>query len=33
VDVNVGGTRIVANQRGYPDEPVPGFDERLVIEV
>lgn len=33
VDYTVGGTRVVANQRGYPDDPVPGFDPALVVEV
>ncbi len=25
VDYRVGDTRVVSNQRGYPDQPVPGF--------
>lgn len=33
VDVNVNGTRVLSNQRGYPHEPVAGFDPALVIEV
>ncbi len=33
VDVDVNGTRVVSNQRGYPGEPVSGFDPELVIEV
>jgi predicted phosphodiesterase len=33
VDVRVNGTRVVSNQRGYPGEPVSGFDPGLVIEV
>jgi predicted phosphodiesterase len=33
VDVNVNGTRVISNQRGYPEEPVSGFDPELVIEL
>jgi predicted phosphodiesterase len=33
VDYAVGGTRVVSNQRGYPDEPVNGFDPGLVLEL
>ncbi|MEM7154568.1 MAG: metallophosphoesterase [Myxococcota bacterium] len=33
VDYRVGGTRVVSNQRGYPDEPVGGFDSGGVVEV
>lgn len=33
VDTEVNGTRVLSNQRGYPHEPVAGFDPRLVIEV
>jgi predicted phosphodiesterase len=33
VDVTVRGTRVVSNPRGYPHEPVEGFDPRLMIEV
>jgi hypothetical protein len=33
VDVAVRGTRVVSNPRGYPHEPVEGFDPRLVLEV
>lgn len=33
VDLDVNGTRVVSNQRGYPDEPAVGFDPTLVIEV
>jgi predicted phosphodiesterase len=33
VDVNVSGTRVLSNQRGYPHEPVDGFDGELVVEV
>ncbi len=32
-DLDVGGTRIISNPRGYPHEPVAGFDPRCVIEV
>jgi 3',5'-cyclic AMP phosphodiesterase CpdA len=33
VDVDVNGTRVISNQRGYPAEPVSGFDPGLVIEL
>jgi predicted phosphodiesterase len=33
VDVAVQGTRVVSNPRGYPHEPVEGFDPRLVLEI
>ena len=33
VDTDVNGTRALSNQRGYPHEPVDGFDPGLVIEV
>ena len=33
VDDGVGGTRVISNPRGYTDEPVAGFDPRLVIEL
>ena len=29
----IGGTRVVANQRGYPDDAVEGFDPGLVLAV
>jgi predicted phosphodiesterase len=32
-DYQVGGTRVLSNQRGYPDEPADGFDPELVVEV
>jgi predicted phosphodiesterase len=32
-DLDVGGTRVVSNPRGYPDEPVAGFDPELVVDV
>ena len=33
VDTEVNGTRALSNQRGYPHEPVSGFDPALVVEV
>ncbi len=33
VDTEVNGTRVVSNQRGYPHEPVAGFDPGMVVEV
>lgn len=33
VDYSVNGTRVVANQRGYPDDPDTGFDPAFVVEV
>jgi len=33
VDTEVNGTRVLSNQRGYPHEPVVGFDPELVVEV
>lgn len=32
-DYYIGGTRIVANPRAYPDEPNPGFSPDLVVAV
>jgi predicted phosphodiesterase len=32
-DLSVGGTRLLSNPRGYPHEPVAGFDPGLVVEV
>jgi hypothetical protein len=32
-DYVIGGTRVIANPRGYPTEPDTGFDPSLVIEV
>ncbi len=32
-DFTIGGTRVVANPRGYPTEPYTGFDPALVIEI
>jgi 3',5'-cyclic AMP phosphodiesterase CpdA len=33
VDVDVNGTRVISNQRGYPAEPVSGFDPSLVVDL
>lgn len=33
VEYEIGGTRVVANQRGYPDDAVEGFDAGRIIEV
>jgi len=33
VDHVVGGTRVVSNQRGYPDEPAEGFREPFFVEL
>jgi Icc-related predicted phosphoesterase len=33
VDYCIGGTRVICNPRGYPDEPVPKFDPALVVEI
>ena len=33
VDTEVNGTRVISNQRGYPHEPVAGFDPALVVEL
>jgi len=33
VDDRSAPTRVVSNQRGYPDEPADGFDPALVVEV
>ncbi len=32
-DYHIGETRVVCNPRGYPDEPVKGFDPALTIEI
>jgi hypothetical protein len=32
-DFIVGGTRVVENPRGYPTEPLTGFDPAWVIEL
>jgi predicted phosphohydrolase len=33
VDYEMGGTRVLSNQRGYPEDAVPGFDPARVVEV
>jgi predicted phosphohydrolase len=33
IDTDVNGTRVLSNQRGYPHEPVDGFDPALVVEL
>lgn len=33
VDYRIGGTRVLSNPRGYPDEAVKGFDPGLVVEL
>jgi len=33
VDYVLGATRVLSNQRGYPDEPAEGFDPGLVVTV
>jgi len=33
VDVAVRGTRVLSNPRGYPHEPVKGFDPRLIVDL
>jgi predicted phosphodiesterase len=32
-DFRLGATRVVSNQRGYPDAPAPGFRDDLVIGI
>jgi predicted phosphodiesterase len=32
-DYRIGLTRVLSNQRGYPDEDVEGFDPALVVEI
>ncbi len=32
-DYSIGGTRVICNPRGYPDEPVIGFDPALMVEI
>jgi hypothetical protein len=32
-DLEIRGTRVVSNPRGYPHEPVSGFDPGLVIDL
>jgi predicted phosphodiesterase len=33
LDYELGGTRIVSNQRGYPEDEIAGFDPARVVEV
>ena len=33
LDYEMGGTRVLSNQRGYPDAAVAGFDPGLVVQV
>lgn len=33
VDYRIGETRVLTNQRGYPDDAVPGFDKDLIVTV
>ena len=33
VDYMIGETRVLTNQRGYPDEPAAGFNPELVVEL
>ncbi len=33
LDIEVNGSRVVSNQRGYPHEPVEGFRPELVVEI
>jgi Icc-related predicted phosphoesterase len=33
VDYKIGSTRILSNQRGYPDETCKGFDPKMVVEL
>jgi len=32
-DYRIGGTRVIANPRGYIDDPNPNFNPELVVEV
>jgi predicted phosphodiesterase len=32
-DYRIGETRVLSNQRGYPDDPAPGFQPDLVVEI
>ena len=32
-DVDVNGTRVLSNPRGYPEQPVAKFDPGLVIDI
>jgi Icc-related predicted phosphoesterase len=33
VDYRIGSTRVLSNQRGYPDQLTPGFDSGMVVEL
>jgi len=33
VDYKIGSTRVLTNQHGYPDEPCPGFNPDLIVEL
>lgn len=33
VDYRLGATRVLSNQRGYPQEPCAGFDPGMVLEI
>ena len=33
VDYAIGSTRVISNQRGYPDEPVAGFRDDFIVEI
>ena len=33
VDYELMGTRVVSNPKGYPDEHLPGFNPRLIIDI
>jgi predicted phosphodiesterase len=33
VDYRIGSTRVMSNQRGYPNQACKGFDARLVVEI
>ncbi len=33
IDYTIGSTRILSNQRGYPNQPCNGFDPSLVVEL
>jgi predicted phosphodiesterase len=32
-DIDVGGTRVISNPRGYPHEPVAAFDPAMTVEL
>lgn len=33
VRYTIGDTTVITNQRGYPDDPVPGFEPGLVLTI